>query len=44
MAALREHGSTEKTEQRELRAMFRVALKVIHEDYSQYLEPGTEED
>lgn len=39
MTALREAGGIEKEDPKELRAMFRVVLKVIHEDYSDYLEP-----
>lgn len=38
MAALRAAGGVEKKDQKELREMFRVVLKVIHEDYSDYLE------
>lgn len=39
MEALREAGGVEQKEPKELRAMFRVVLKAIHEDYSDYLEP-----
>lgn len=39
MEALREAGGVEKEDPKELRAMFRVVLKAIHEDYSDYLEP-----